>query len=193
MSIYPFIIVLLILVIVCEQTRLKRQRKILKELSNIEQIAFTDALTEIPNRAAYVRRLEEIEKAKNIKSEYAIVLFDIDHFKYINDNYGHLSGDAVLKKCAKMLAEVFNFSGCGVYRIGGDEFAVIIEDSSEEFLIGRLLKISENEKNGLGFRLSKGYAFSNNKRDFAAAFKYADEMLYADKESKKGEIPDYIG
>ncbi len=193
MSAYPFIVVLLILVIVCEQTRLKRQRKILKELSNIEQIAFTDALTEIENRAAYVRRLEKIENIKNTTSEYAIVLFDIDHFKHINDNLGHLTGDSVLKKCAKLLVEVFDFPGCNVYRIGGDEFAVIIEGMSEQFLIDRLLKISEKEKGGLGFRLSKGYAFSNNKRDFAAAFKYADEMLYADKESKKGENPDYIG
>ena len=193
MSAYPFIVVLLILVIVCEQTRLKRQRKILKELSNIEQIAFTDALTEIENRAAYVRRLEKIENIKNTTSECAIVLFDIDHFKHINDNLGHLTGDSVLKKCAKLLVEVFDFPGCNVYRIGGDEFAVIIEGMSEQFLIDRLLKISEKEKGGLGFRLSKGYAFSNNKRDFAAAFKYADEMLYADKESKKGENPDYIG
>lgn len=193
MSAYPFIIIFLILIIVCEQTRLKKQKKMLKEISELHHIAFTDALTEIENRAAYVRRLEKIENIKNTTLEYAIVLFDIDHFKYINDNLGHLTGDSVLKKCAKMLVEVFDFPGCNVYRIGGDEFAVIIEGMSEHFLIERLLKISEKEKDGLGFRLSKGYAFSNNKRDFAAAFKYADEMLYADKESKKGENPDYIG
>ena len=188
MSAYPFIVVILILVIVCEQTILKRQRKMLKELSNIEQIAFTDALTEIPNRAAYVRRLEEIEKSKNAKSEYAIALFDIDHFKYINDTFGHLTGDAVLKKCARMLTEIFDFPGCGVYRIGGDEFAVIMEGLSEKFLIERLLRISANEKNGAEFRLSKGYAFSGGGKDFSVAFKNADEMLYADKESKR-ELP----
>ena len=192
MSAYPFIIALLILIIVCEQMRLKRQKKILEEASNLHHIAFTDALTEIKNRAAYVQRLEEIEKTKSTTSEYAIALFDIDHFKYINDNYGHLTGDSVLKKCAKMLTEVFDFPSCCVYRIGGDEFAVIIEGMTEHFLIERLLEISKNEKNGIGFRLSKGYAFSSGGKDFSVAFKSADEMLYADKESKRDEIPEYI-
>ena len=88
-----------------------------------------------------------------------------------------------------MLTEIFDFPGCSVYRIGGDEFAVIMEGLSESFLIERLLKISENEKNGAEFRLSKGYAFSNGGRDFSVAFKNADEMLYADKESKRGKTP----
>ena len=192
MSEYPLIIVFLILVIVCEQTRLKKQKKMLKEASKLNYIAFTDALTEIENRAAYVRRLEEIEKTKSTTSECAIVLFDIDHFKYINDNFGHLTGDSVLKKCAGMLVEVFDFPGCSVYRIGGDEFAVIMEGLSEDFLIERLLKISENEKNGLGFRLSKGYAFSSGGKDFSIAFKNADEMLYADKESKRSTAPECV-
>ena len=163
-----------------------------QDLSNVEHIAFTDALTGIENRAAYVRRLEEIQKARNVESEYAIALFDIDHFKYINDNCGHLTGDDVLKRCAKILVEIFDFPGCGVYRIGGDEFAVIMKGLSESFLIERLLKISEKEKDGLGFRLSKGYAFSNSGKEFSVAFKNADEMLYADKESKRDEHPEYI-
>lgn len=164
----------------------------LKEASDLHHIAFTDALTEIENRAAYVQRLEEIEKTKSTTSEYAIALFDIDHFKYINDTFGHLTGDAILKKCARMLVEVFDFPGCNVYRIGGDEFAVIIEGMSEHFLIERLLKISEKEKDGLGFRLSKGYAFSGGGKDFSIAFKNADEMLYADKESKRDKTPQDI-
>ena len=160
----------------------------LKEASDLHHIAFTDALTEIKNRAAYVQKLEEIEKIKSTTSEYAIALFDIDHFKYINDTFGHLTGDAILKKCARMLTEIFNFPGCGVYRIGGDEFAVIMEGLSEEFLIERLLKISENEKSGAEFRLSKGYAFSGGGKDFSIAFKNADEMLYNGKEQGRNRV-----
>lgn len=145
-------------------------------------LAFKDDLTGIYNRTAYSRHADEIEKLDTTKG-YAIVLFDVDDFKEINDTKGHLEGDSVLKHVAKTLVSVFSSHKYTVYRIGGDEFAVIAESITEKQLIASMIKLSRvMEKNG-DVRLSKGYSIIQG--SVKAAFKNADEMLYADKESKK--------
>lgn len=145
-------------------------------------LAFKDDLTGIYNRTAYGRHISEIEKMNTTRG-FAIMLFDIDNFKKINDTRGHLAGDEALKSISKALTSVFSSSEYSVYRIGGDEFAVIAENTTEGRIIDRLLKLeSVLKKSGL-LRLSKGYSMIAG--SVKAAFKNADEMLYADKASKK--------
>ncbi len=145
-------------------------------------LAFKDDLTGIYNRTAYSRHISEIEKMNTTRG-FAIMLFDIDNFKEINDTRGHLAGDEALKSISKALTSVFSSSEYSVYRIGGDEFAVIAENTTEGRIIDRLLKLeSVLKKSGL-LRLSKGYSMIAG--SVKAAFKNADEMLYADKASKK--------
>jgi diguanylate cyclase (GGDEF)-like protein len=101
----------------------------------------------------------------------------------INDTKGHLAGDEVLKKVSKILLEVFSEPEYRVFRIGGDEFSVISDHVFENEIIENLIVLKERLENSEGIRLSKGYSMvkDNPKK----AFKYADEMLYADKLSKK--------
>lgn len=145
-------------------------------------LAFKDDLTGIYNRTAYSRHVDEIEKMDTVRG-YAIVLFDIDDFKKINDTKGHLEGDVVLKNVAKTLVSVFSSHKYTVYRIGGDEFAVIAEDITERQLISSMIKLSRVMERSGDVRLSKGYSIIQG--SVKAAFKNADEMLYADKESKR--------
>ncbi len=96
----------------------------------------------------------------------------------INDTKGHPAGDEVLKKVAKILLEVFPKPKFKVFRIGGDEFAVLSKNISEKEIIKSLLEVRKKltcENIGV----SSGYSIING--NFDEAIKYADEMLYADK------------
>ena len=181
------IILLLIFIIFNLKRKLGVQKQRISELTKWHKIALTDALTQIPNRAAYSNHIQVIKENINENISASIVLFDIDSFKKINDTHGHLAGDKVLQRCAYMLCKVFTKPESVVYRIGGDEFAVISQNLSEKNIIDKLLEVRKYENSGLGFTLSKGYSFSNGKKDFLKMFDRADEMLYADKFSKNKE------
>ncbi|WP_322747630.1 MULTISPECIES: GGDEF domain-containing protein, partial [unclassified Frankia] len=85
-----------------------------------------DALTGLPNRAAFVRRLHGITEDGAV-STFAVLLIDLDRFKPLNDTYGHDVGDEVLRIIGARLARVSGAQDV-VYRLGGDEFAVVLRD-----------------------------------------------------------------
>ena len=149
------------------------------------ELAFKDDLTGLLNRNAYNRRLKELE-SYNFTGIW-ILLFDIDDFKDINDTKGHLFGDKMIICAADRLRRVFSSSHHSIYRIGGDEFVVISENVREEEIVGLLLKLKEFENNDMEFRFSKGYSAVGSEQNGGVkrAFFNADEMLYADKNSKK--------
>ena len=171
----PGIILALTIALIYQSTTIRKQKAKLNRTEKWHEIAITDALTKIPNRFAFENKVKELDKP------VFLILFDIDKFKQINDLHGHLEGDRVLKSCAKLLSEVFFEKEYEIFRIGGDEFAVISEGISEHKIIDKLFAIRKKEESGLGFSISKGYAFITSKKDFQRAFKHADEMLYADK------------
>ena len=156
-----------------------------KNGTHLYDLAFKDDLTGLFNRNAYIRDLARLQK-KKIKTVW-ICIFDIDDFKIINDTKGHLYGDEILILAAKRLLGVFHDKHHTVYRIGGDEFLVISENISENHLINLLLELKHTEIKNNDFRFSKGYSVVTNKgpEHFDHAFNNADEMLYADKKSKK--------
>ncbi len=92
----------------------------------IEHLAMHDTLTDLPNRVALQQRIEE-----NIPSGTpgALLMLDIDHFKYVNDNYGHRTGDQLIRGIGSALRDMMrDFSG-ELYRLGGDEFAIHLPGS----------------------------------------------------------------
>lgn len=177
-------VIILACFLVLEMFRLKKQKEKNTEAENWHKIAFTDDLTGLSNRMAYSEHIRQIKTNKSSWSNIAVILFDIDNFKQINDTKGHLEGDRILKECAEMLQEIFKYSGSCVYRIGGDEFAVVLENVCEEYIINALLNIKKYEESHQSFRVSKGYS-QTVEEDFDKMFEQADEMLYADKNSKK--------
>ena len=146
------------------------------------KLAITDDLTGIYNRNAYNLYIEEA-KADSKKESRWIILFDVDNFKIINDTKGHLAGDSVLKDVAGLLLSVFCSDQYKVFRIGGDEFLVLAEGVYEKEIIERLIMLKKRLELNSNINLSKGYSLIKGNAE--KAFKYADEMLYADKLSKK--------
>jgi GGDEF domain-containing protein len=103
---------------------------------NLESIATIDSLTGVLNR----RGLEEAalkmrDICKRINLSMAVLLIDIDHFKKVNDQYGHLSGDDVLRHLAKVIAGILRSSDV-LGRYGGEEFCVFLPNTTEGDAVG---------------------------------------------------------
>lgn len=181
-TIVTIILIVIIIKLLLKNQTLIRKVKYADEANKWYKLAITDDLTGIYNRNAYNIYIDRYRKDAQQKLR-GIILFDIDNFKIINDTQGHLAGDNVLKDVAKILTEVFFAPQYRVFRIGGDEFSVLVEGVSEREIIERLLTLKKRlEKDG-DISLSKGYSMINDNPE--EAFKYADDMLYADKRSKK--------
>lgn len=117
-------IVLAMFAYVIVQWRDREQR--LKELCK------TDYLTGVQNRRSFMERAEtELVRAQRFTSPIAVVMLDVDHFKRVNDSYGHATGDEVLKVVAKILAAEVRRHDV-IARYGGEEFALLLAETNEE-------------------------------------------------------------
>ena len=116
-------------------------RKLSDELARVRLLSMTDELTELPNRRAFLRRLEdEMSRTKRYGSELALVIIDLDYFKAINDKYGHAVGDAVLCCYAEEILTTFRHHDM-VARYGGEEFAVLLPNTEEKGAMAALHKV----------------------------------------------------
>lgn len=152
-----------------------------------------DALTELLNHQAFSRDLDlELDRAKRYQHGLSLVFFDLDHFKELNDTFGHREGDRVLRRLATVVRD--NVRGSDLAgRMGGDEFAVCLleaeADAGNRFL-ARLQQqldklIASGELPG-DFALSAGLAhFPSEGLDADRLFRLADARLYAAKRAKQ--------
>ena len=181
-TIIAILLIVIILKLLLKIHVLSKKIKYVDEANMWHKLAITDDLTGIYNRNAY--NLYINKTGTDITQEPRwIILFDVDDFKKINDTKGHLAGDVVLKDVAKILSEVFSDFRDRVFRIGGDEFLVLAEGVSENEIIEHLIDLKKRLKKDGNISLSTGYSMIKDNSE--KAFKYADDMLYADKLSKK--------
>lgn len=158
----------------------------LKEQQKWCKMAYIDALTDIPNRMAYMEKIHELERMSAQAAPVAIIILDLDHFKHINDTWGHSIGDEVLKQAADRLAGIFSDENSTVYRIGGDEFAVIVTGTGEDAILEKLEKLGKIQEGKVPYSISCGYSFVDRTEKSATdqAFSRADAMMYANKMKK---------
>lgn len=146
----------------------------------------SDSLTGILNRAAFIEKFEAILHSSRGKSKNALILLDIDGFKLINDNFGHNSGDNVLKDVASTLREIMTNKDL-IGRLGGDEFLICLKDiPSREFVERKTAQILSKirEVNYLNIQItgSAGVAISPNGGEyFDVLYKNVDVALYEAK------------
>jgi two-component system cell cycle response regulator len=100
-------------------------------LEKKRQLAMTDALTGAYNRRYFVRHLgREMKRAQRFGGDVSLLLLDIDHFKHVNDTYGHLVGDIVLKKLTWQIAKCLQRATDWCARLGGEEFVIVLEGTN---------------------------------------------------------------
>jgi len=155
-----------------------------------DQLGRTDSLTGLLNRRAF------IEAALARKPELlALVIFDIDCFKRVNDTYGHLTGDVVIQTIARMMTA--EFAGFGpVARMGGEEFALLSDDGSPDRLARQLVAFCTRVGatpvvvNGQSLRvtLSAGLAVGEGMDSFERLYAEADRALYAAKRAGRNRV-----
>lgn len=105
-------------------TIIARERKHMSDKTEWETLAKRDYLTGLENHRVFQDSLTD---AVNHGRSFVLAMMDIDHFKEINDRYGHIAGDACLQGIGRLLQAVLTSSGCSAYRYGGEEFVVIYE------------------------------------------------------------------
>ncbi len=157
------------------------------------QLADLDALTGLHNRRYFHETLaREVARAQRYERRLALIVFDLDDFKAINDRIGHLSGDAVLAEVAERVRDVVRSADVAC-RVGGDEFAVILPESA----LGDADQLYRRLQNAVSSRavsqagrlfLSAGIAELKPEDDATSFFERADEALYRAKESGKGQV-----
>lgn len=154
------------------------------------RLATTDGLTGLPNRGLLLDRLESaLRRAERQGQCFALLFIDLDDFKEINDQSGHVSGDKALKEVAQDLATVVRDSDT-VARIGGDEFAVLLDDcsgiSKAREVSGKILKAIKRsvEIDGKKYRItaSIGIAvYPDDGEDTTTLLSHADASMYRAK------------
>lgn len=177
------------------QTRTAELAQANQQLSERERelrhAAFHDPLTELPNRRYLIEKIDTaMADAKRRGESVALMLVDLDHFKPINDSYGHDAGDLMLRSIGQRLREHVRTNDM-VARLGGDEFAVLIcgadaEAHTQEIaarLLEELAKPVLYGANRLAVTISIGAAlYPTHAEQFAGLYKSADEALYKAKQ-----------
>ncbi|MDA3862900.1 MAG: GGDEF domain-containing protein [Deltaproteobacteria bacterium] len=158
----------------------------------IYKLTTVDGLTQIFNKRYYMEQLEnEMSRAVRYDRDLSLIMFDIDHFKHVNDEHGHLAGDYVLRKLANAISEVIRREDI-FSRYGGEEFSIILPEISLDnarFFSNKIRQVVEDtvfrfEDNIIPITISLGVAFYDpsmkTTSDFIAK---ADAFLYEAKNS----------
>jgi diguanylate cyclase (GGDEF)-like protein len=155
----------------------------------IYRLTTVDGLTQVFNRRYFLEQLErEVSRAKRYRRELSLILFDIDHFKQINDNFGHLAGDYVLKQLATVVKGKIRREDI-LARYGGEEFAIVLPEIDAHNAFGfaeKVRKLVEKapfkfEDTKISVTVSIGVCTCNEADDSAALIKRTDEKLYEAK------------
>jgi diguanylate cyclase (GGDEF)-like protein/MYXO-CTERM domain-containing protein len=157
------------------------------------QLADLDALTGLHNRRFFHETLaREVARAHRYDRKLALIVFDLDDFKEINDKIGHLAGDSVLAEAAERMRSVVRSADIAC-RVGGDEFAVVLPESSlqdADQLYRRIQNaVSTRPIGQIGkLYLSAGVAELRPEDDAVTFFERADHALYRAKDAGKGRV-----
>lgn len=144
-----------------------------------------DSMTQLYNKRHYKEQLKELQNDSTI----GVIYFDIDNLKRMNDTFGHEKGDAVILKAAEFIRRYLTEQASG-FRIGGDEFVMLIRDCTEEKVQELVSTMRGDEKGNLSdvtaefyCRLAIGGAFRKTAETLEETIKRADDEMYKNKHS----------
>jgi two-component system cell cycle response regulator len=165
-------------------------------LEQLEVQSLTDALTDVPNRRAFDLALpQEIARARRHDHGLGVIGLDLDHFKQVNDTYGHEGGDEILRGFARTVARVLR-KGDSLYRCGGEEFAVILPFADRAGLAVAAERIVATVRTSpiqvgtalVPITISAGAAFLAAGDDGSLLWSRADAALYEAKKTGRDRV-----
>ena len=177
-----------------QERKIEKSAKVLKQqgddLVAMKNLAYVDSLTNVKNKLAYDDTVEYInEKIRNGTAEFAVIMCDLNYLKHINDNLGHMAGDEAIQKTASILCKAFPLST--VFRIGGDEFAVLptgLDYARIDEKLDALKAMLESQRNMSDNYLERislafGCAVFERGKDttYQEVFERADKIMYEEK------------
>ncbi len=167
------------------------------ELQNSEQLAYTDELTGLPNRRLFNSIASERPGAAQRRDDldcFCVAMIDLDHFKHVNDRFGHAIGDQVLRSLAMLARNMLRMGDCFA-RMGGEEFALYLPHTSIEdavALVGRLRQTIEQmpllPDDEFRVTLSAGVAVHPSDRSIYESLAAADDALYLAKQTGRNRV-----
>jgi diguanylate cyclase (GGDEF)-like protein len=173
--------------------------QLLKANEKLQELSITDPLTGLHNRRNFNEVLaQELKRTKRNGLSVSMIMLDLDYFKKLNDSLGHQAGDAVLCKVAETLSDSLRRSSDCAFRVGGEEFAVLVVDSTPEstLLLAETLRSSVEDlrlnhpNHPLGIvTLSAGVAISDPNADTPdTLYARSDQALYQAKGQGRNRV-----
>lgn len=163
-----------------------------KYINRVNGLAYQDPMTGVKNRTAFLEAASKMDlEISNSKTEFAVVVFDINNLKQVNDSLGHEYGDKLIVQASKIICPIFKHSP--IFRIGGDEFTAILtgDDYRNRLKLMREFAetINSNIDTGMDFKLiiASGLADYNEVTDifFDDVLIRADKAMYENKRRLK--------
>ncbi|MEP2653395.1 MAG: GGDEF domain-containing protein [Paraglaciecola sp.] len=173
---------------------------IYKRSARFRRDSYKDGLTNIGNRRWFEHRLRKLLNSHRKKLNHCLVIFDLDKFKLVNDKYGHAAGDIVLKKVSETVKSQIRTND-PFARIGGEEFAIILENCTLDEAQERIEKCRaalaaisfEDELRNLSVSASFGICCNfQGENNFETLFNHADEALYQSKENGRNRVSVFV-
>lgn len=164
-----------------------------EERRKIFSLAYSDSLTGLLNRAALDNRISALGREARRAGTLYIFMFDIDGMKECNDNFGHAAGDRLLVDFAESLRETTTGLNCYIFRYGGDEFLLMVEEDSAFDTQRIITNLRENfrKRNGMGYGFSAGAVrwSASTRQDIISRIRDADSRMYREKNRHKSSHP----
>ena len=193
------LVILALLIVIIAQHRMIRVKREIEEshhqVADLSKRVFVDALTSVRNKGGfdeYIQKLQERIDSKELL-EFAVVILDCDNLKTINDQYGHDKGDVYIKTASRLICRVFKHSP--VFRIGGDEFAVILQNEdyqnrkelTEQFEknANEICASSENKWEQVSVALGMAEYDPQSDTCVDDVIHHADKTMYGNKRARK--------
>lgn len=177
-----------------------QSRKLLKELEDFKSISMKDALTGVYNRRAYDEAVNlSIENFKNNRLEtFSLLIFDIDHFRDVNNTYGHQAGDSILSHMGRIITDLLRCDDF-IFRYGGDEFIVLLPEAklADATRVAEKLrrsvasvefKLSRHSEKTIHVNISMGVTEIRPGDNAISVLARADTALYVSKQNGRNRV-----
>lgn len=180
---------------------LRELKETVAMLNQLENIAFTDSLTGAYNRRYFIKKAEaEFQSFASTKKFIAIIMFDLDKFKLVNDTYGHPAGDEVLKMVTSVVQRTLRAEDL-LARYGGEEFIILLRNMNQETVVRLATRIKDRVANSISnymgteikITVSLGIAMRSERiASLEDVIKKADEALYKAKAQGRNRVEVYL-